>query len=710
MSAAAHATIFGSAIAAEPERWMTKDQIAQALGKHIRSVERYAAHHTVFSRELASRGRNGRPVREYLVSSLPVEIRTKLEKPKLAKPQLVPAAPAKILGPLFPEPIRESEPSQRIGLSAEAQRQAQDRLSIITPLLEFPDPSLRARYTILRLKDGRQITTLDLLAEYLAETRTIDRATIWRWVKRYRDGGLAALARKPRADQGNSSFFSKYPQAALLAAAEYHKPHATAARAYDAISRDQVMLGIPADEMPTYKTVCNYLKALPAPLAILARQGQRRHNEFCAPHVARAFTDIQASSIWVADHMIHDVEVRNDCFQGVPLDAPMRVRLTAIMDMRSRKFVGCCWAAEGDSRSIATALRRAVRQYGPPKTFYCDNGRDFKKAARGAQTSRPSRESIKEAAELIVRSGALQRLGVEVQFCLPYHPQSKPIERAFGTVHGKLDALFPHYTTGNAYTRPDQTILAGAEHRKLMKAGRGGESDLIPASLFIQMAETWIEQSYNARHRHSGKGMNGRTPDEVFNEGYPLADRRKADPQILATLLHERRTAFVRRTAVTIDGRRYIAPPSSPQDAQAMYLANGRQIIVLFDPLDPDYAVAIDEQECKMADLQAERLTVHGAEAAEQVREVTQLRGRLVKASGIAISQMHQAVVKAGHKSDLQLLHEATIARAAEPAVSQRVTPAKADAPAGKQLHSEEIGDALAARIAAKGRTHGTHA
>ena len=227
-----------------------------------------------------------------------------------------------------------------------------------------------------------------------------------------------------------------------------------------------------------------------------------------------------------------------------------------------------------------------------------------------------------------------------MQFCKPYSAQSKNIERGFGTMHSNFDAHLPHYTTGNAYTRPDQTILAGAEHRRLLKHGLGAASKLIPASQFIQLARTWVEQIYNAQHHHSGRGMDGRTPNQVFDELYPLAQRRTANPEILATLLYERRKALVRKTAVTIDGERYAPAVADHATYGRFYQLNDRSVTLAFDPLDPTEALAIDEQGNRYR-LERERLTEHptgsltetAPQTAAQIAATLQTRSRLLSAT-----------------------------------------------------------------------------
>ena len=65
----------------------------------------------------------------------------------------------------------------------------------------------------------------------------------------------------------------------------------------------------------------------------------------------------------------------------------------------------------------------------------------------------------------------LARLGMTVQHCIVRHPQSKHVERFFGTVHERFDRKFPTYTGGSPATRPDFTAEAMADHRRLLRMG-----------------------------------------------------------------------------------------------------------------------------------------------------------------------------------------------------------------------------------------------
>ena len=658
---------------------------------------------------------------KYSAASLSIEARAKLK----SQSEPVATSNSAAHGPLFtavnsaPLALRNTPP-QRITLTADAQRQAEARLEILRPLLDFiNDPKNRGRFAMLRVSDGRPITSSDLMATYLSETHTdggkkISPRTLWRWKKAYTEQGLVGLARSVRADKGTSRWFSQHVQAAKLVASVYLKPYQTVQTAYNALLRDSQMLGLHDDDLPSYETVRSYLETIPKPIQVLAREGERVHNERMSLYLQRDYSMIEPNFMWVSDHMIHDVEVRNDCFHGIEPNAPMRLRFTCLMDMASRKIVGYSWTPEGNSRSISTALRRAVEQYGPCDTFYCDNGKDYQKVARGADPAVARLEEdrrsgwFRDDVAEIEKAGVLQRLGMKVQFCIKYHPQSKPIERMFRTMHLQLDAKMPHYTTGNAYLKPDYTVIAMAEHRKLLRMDRGHESPLVPASHFIRMATVWIEEEYNAKHSHSGKGMAGRTPNEVFDAGYPAEMRRTVDPDVLAQLLWSREKRRVRECAVTLSGRRYMA--ASASDSAAMYLRNEQDVLICFDPHDLDRAIVADLDGHKIADVQAERLMSHSAADGPAIAASMQERKRLRNASASTVRSLRSDVAMAGHRSDVELLHErALLPAAVGDFITQRHPQTVESTTAQTQhLHSEDIGDILLDSLSRR-TANGTH-
>ncbi len=691
MSAALALPPYISPARAVAVEWLTVDEICSKSGITVRSLHRYIASGRTISRQLPVRARNGKHIREILVGSLPQELRTKLVPPAPQVLEMRPARPSQDIAPLFAT-VAPEQPGRRISLDPKAEHQAAARYAVIEPLLNYGHPANKHKYATCRLTDGRAVKTARLLSEYIAETCTVNGkpvspATLWRWVKSFREGDKTALARKVNSNKGRSTFFTANPNAALIVAEIYLKPAATVARALDAICRNRELLGLAVDELPSRECVRNYVESMPEAIKAYARDGLRSYNERFAPHLSRDYYDIPANAVWVADTQTHDVEVRNDCFPQIPKDAPLRLNFVCIMDMRSRKIVGYCWCVNGDWRAIATALRRAVERYGPCTTFYCDNGSDFSKVAAGAQRTGKRRKATQQQAEevatALAQHGPLRQLGIDVTQCIPYNAQAKPIERLFAHVHGRLDALWTGYLTGTPFTRPDAATIIGIEHRKLAKLGRASESMLPPASAFIRIATEWIETDYNALHEHSGRGMDGNTPNHVFDTLYPPQARRTVDREVLDMMLFERDTRTVDAGAIrlTVGGeRRRYMPAMSDHDAWAtMHLLGEGNVTIAYDALDPDRVIVLHQDGSKACELVPETYASQSPElaeqAGEQIGQMIQIRNRLKKATAAPVKQIDRAVALLGVKSELELIVDRVAAQAPTDLISHKAMP-----------------------------------
>jgi hypothetical protein len=228
----------------------------------------------------------------------------------------------------------------------------------------------------------------------------------------------------------------------------------------------------------------------------------------------------------------------------------------------------------------------------------------------------------------------------------------------------------------------------------------------MPASVFIQMCSMWMEEVYS-NQPHRGEGMEGLTPNEIYNAGYPLAARRYVDAARTEELFWERKAVRVRETAVTLWKRRYMGVSSV--DSDQLYLANESQVFIHYDPNDLDRAVITDIDGHKIASVQAERLTPQSADANPAIAASMQLRKGQRNASMDAIRGLRRTVHAMGHESDLQPFYDrAQLPAAVGDLITQRAPQnhnqthsqtAHADAQTGTHLQSEDIGDALAARL-----------
>ncbi len=567
-----------------------------------------------------------------------------------AQPQLalLPFAPASL-----------ARPRRVVLTDPEDAAQAEMRLQIIGLLLDYRSDA--PRYRALRLKDGAPVTSFTRLLKHTSETSGISEPTLFRWLNAFREGGLPALADRQRRDKNTSRFFASYPKAAWLAAYLYLDERTSVRVAHEAIMRDLQLLQIPAEEAPSYETVRAWLKQMPAALTTYARQGRKIYRERMAAYLRRGYTDVWANQVWVGDHMIHDVECANDLFEDVEWGAPIRIRLSAMIDYRSRLVAGASWAWEGSSRAIAATMRRGIIHHGPPEHIYVDNGKDYKKVARGAMPGYLQESPLAPAqwwkAELeeIGHTGFLARLGIAVTHCIPHHPQSKHVERFFRTLHERFDKCWPTYTSGNPFTRPDATSVAMMDHRKLLRAGRAGESRHPLASRFTVACLAWIEE-YN-QTPHTGEAMEGGSPLEVFNANPNPNQKPTPDPAALALLMAERETRLVRECAVTLNKRRY--QPADQAGWMTLHERNEREVVVAYDPSDLECAAALDLDGCFLAWLQVEQLARFAPgdkRAQQQIADSFKTRRGLEKATRETLTTISRVARSNGALSPLEAM------------------------------------------------------
>jgi hypothetical protein len=681
------------AIVRSSDQWLTAEEAMRLTKWSAFWLREQAKNGRVVSRETETIAANGRPIREYLAASLPAP--EKLAESHLAL--VVP--PASLLGPLF---ANQSAAVERIVLpDPDSQAQAEKRLSILEAIVRFPENP--GRYAALKLADGRPITSIERLIEYIASTNSQSTRTIKRWLATYRTGGFAGLADRVRADKGQSRWFNHHHQAAVLAAYLYLNERQSVTFVCEQIERDQAQLAIEGGDLPSRETVRIFLSQQISPaMKSLAREGQREYRERMAPYIRRGYVDVFANQIWVGDHMIHDVEVANDLFDDAELGAPVRLRLSAMLDYRSRKLVGATWAWEGSSRAIAATMRRAILQFGPPEGVYVDNGKDYVKVAKGARRGSDSFLNESPLApenwwqtelEAIEKTGFLARLGISVTHCIPRHPQSKHVERFFRTLHTRFDSIHTTYTSGSPATRPDQTEVAMMEHRRLIKAGRVTESRHPLASGFITGCLSWIEE-YNATP-HQGEGMDGRSPNEVFHSDFNPNQKPAPEPATLALLMAEYEKRQVHECAVTIRKRRYTARPEDRMAWAAMHESNEREILVAFDPCDLECAAALTLDGHFIAWLEAEhylRFAPSDAKTQRLIGESMETRRGLEKATRSTL----KAIASAARANGAQSAQEILYGRLQLPAttgevISQRKPRMKADKPAEAPMTPAQV-------------------
>jgi putative transposase len=372
-------------------------------------------------------------------------------------------------------------------LGAGQREQAMARFAVLRPHLEEGVPLARA-----------------------ADEADVAARTAQRWLARYRAGGLAGLARTPRADAG----CRRLPAGlvALIEGLALRKPQPTVAAIHRRALAAAQAQGWPA---PCYGSVYAIVRGLDPAMVTLAQQGQpafRDRFELVFRHRAS-----RPNALWQADHTELDILV---------LDADgaaARPWLTTVIDDYSRAVAGySVFLAAPSALHTSLALRQAIWRKadsawpvcGIPDVLYVDHGSDF-----------TSTHLSQVAADL----------RIELVYSAAGRPQGRgKVERLFGTLNTELLPELPGHLAGGRPVTPPRLSLPELD------AAVGG----------------YITGTYHVRpHRETG------TPPVAAWAGDGWLPRMPAsldELDLLLVMVATPRT--VHRDGIHFQGLRYLAP------------------------------------------------------------------------------------------------------------------------------------------------------
>lgn len=572
--------------------WLFIEPICELTGWHPHHIQKLDRQSKITSRPSTVRAANGKPRREYLLSSLPLAAQLKYAQgsftPAAATPALTfsppprepggIAVPAAITGSSLTPPGAPNRPA----LPPDLDTQAASRFAAIEPLINFRNHSgKRGDRPTFKTRDGRNVSNLNELAEYVAAQQVppISSRTLYRWLDRFDARGFAALADAPRKDRGVSRLFSEHANAAAFVQQKFLNEGLSARLAWESLCREWSNIERKG-EAPSYSTVRDYIAALPKPLTTLAREGAEKYHAKCSPFIQRSKQRVM--DWWIADHRTHDVMVRNRLFAHLKDDQAYRVYLTLLVDWGSQKFIGWTFAPTPSSRTIYSALRMSLAEYGFPRNFYWDNGKDFQKV-----------KARLEAIDLSTSTLAtLKREGVSygITSALPFHPRSKPIESYFTRISRRFDPLWkPAYLGNKPGACPPECREAQKQHDEYLR-GKHSKSPLPTDAEFILGATKWIEE-YNARPMDR---FDGRSPNEVFDESFPITARNPVPRRALDFLL----SSPIERTVQQGGCVRIEKVWYEPSDFYLGAMSNlqGRKVLLIVDDYNLAEAVAVDAE------------------------------------------------------------------------------------------------------------------
>lgn len=198
-----------------------------------------------------------------------------------------------------------------------------------------------------------------------------------------------------------------------------------------------------------------------------------------------------------------------------------------------------------------------LAEYGIPKAIYTDNGKDYLSSGL---------ESV------------LNVLGIEQNKAKPYHGQSKAIERFFRTFEERFGKCFYSYIGSDGKKRPEHLKKTNKELEK--------DPNIPSLAVYEERLANYIKE-YNSTP-HSGNGMNGRTPDEVYYSSFEKPVQMISDEAVLTMLFANSCECKVSNSGVVILGQKF--------ESKELLDLLGKKVIVKYDPekLDKAYIFTMD--------------------------------------------------------------------------------------------------------------------
>jgi len=397
------------------------------------------------------------------------------------------------------------------------------KTALLSELDEQQRTVVMQRWQVLRptVEDGVPLTVA-------AREAGVPLRSAQRWLTRYRNGGLAALARTTRSDQGNRRTPDEL--VALIEGLALRRPRPTIASITRWAQQAASAHGWP---IPSYSTVYAIVTGLDPHLLTLAHDGSvalRDRYEL----VYRRQSELP-NQIWQADHTELDLLVLDHA------GAAARPWLTGVLDDCSRAVAGySVFLGAPSALNLSLALRQAIWHksdpawavHGLPDVLYADHGSDF-----------TSDHLAQVAADLHMK----------LVDSTVAHPQGRgKLERFFGTITTELLPDLPGHLVRGKPTSPPGLSLP---------------------QLDIAIRE-WITATYHPRS-HS---ETGRSPEQAWLGDGWLPRTPDTLEQLDLLLVMVAKARIVHRDGIRFQGLRFLEP------TLAAYV--GEPVTIRYDPRD----------------------------------------------------------------------------------------------------------------------------
>jgi len=375
--------------------------------------------------------------------------------------------------------------AKELGLARFAQlpdarkREAEARYEILSAMTSFIKAINSKKDEGIRLFRERynegKIVLPDWTAEFLKKNKKLDRATLYRWERRYQEHGLAGLA----GSYGHREGFTQLTetQRDFVKAMIADHPDVLMPKIMAGLEARFIPQGI---SIPSSHVVSHFVKRYRQDnasylLAIKNPDEWRSRYQFAVGSCSQNI--VRLNQIWEADASPADIMLTDG-----------RHTVIAMIDVWSRR-PKLLITPTSKAQAIATLLRRCLIEWGVPEVLRTDNGKDF-------------------TANHMER--VLDALEIEHDLCPPFTPEAKPhIERFIQTFSHGIVELLPGYIGHNVEERK------AIENRRSFAARLMKKGEIIDVKLsareFQKICDRWVDSVYMT---DSHNGLDGMKPAE----------------------------------------------------------------------------------------------------------------------------------------------------------------------------------------------------
>lgn len=269
---------------------------------------------------------------------------------------------------------------------------------------------------------------------------------------------------------------------------------------------------------------------------VLFREGKKAWNDKCSISILRDWSLINVGDVVIADGHTLNFETLNP-----ETGKAKRMTLLLFFDGASNHPLGWEIMATENIQCISSAFRRTCLLLGKfPKVVYLDNGRAFR-----AKFFEGCKDLQQEGID-----GLYESLGVKVIHALPYHGQSKPIERFFGTMLD-MEVYTPSYVGNCIQNKPARLHRNEKLHQKLHE--KAGGRPLTLEETHIMIAKWFYEYANRPQFRTH---LKGKSPFQIFEAGKGQG-LSQADIDRLDMLMMQKEIRTITKDGLRLNGKLY---------------------------------------------------------------------------------------------------------------------------------------------------------